>query len=142
MKSYSITKFKKILGNRAKEIISVALPHWNGPKDCLHLMSNLSPIDNNLFLVYSKLLPVPFIKYLIESNIKLIEVPDEEYYSMGCNVLAMAKRRVIMLEGNPITQKKLETDGVEVKTYNGSEISLKGAGGPTCLTRPLLRLAT
>ena len=105
-------------------------------------MSNLSPIDNDLFLVYSKLLPVPFMKYLIESNIKLIEVPDEEYYSMGCNVLAMAKRRVIMLEGNPITQKKIEAEGVEVRTYNGSEISLKGAGGPTCLTRPLLRLTS
>ena len=137
-----IRQFKKILGNRAKKIISVALPHWNGPKDCLHLMSNLSPIDNDLFLVYSKLLPVPFMKYLIESNIKLIEVPDEEYYSMGCNVLAMAKRRVIMLEGNPITQKKIEAEGVEVRTYNGSEISLKGAGGPTCLTRPLLRLTS
>ena len=137
-----IHQFKKILGNRAKKVISVALPHWSGPKDCLHLMSNLSPIDNNLFLVYSKLLPVPFMKYLIESNIKLIEVPDEEYYSMGCNVLAMAKRRVIMLEGNPITQKKLEAEGVEVSTYNGSEISLKGAGGPTCLTRPLLRLTS
>ena len=137
-----IRQFKKILGSRAKKVISVPLPHWNGPKDCLHLMSNLSPIDNDLFLVYSKLLPVPFMKYLIESNIKLIEVPDEEYYSMGCNVLAMAKRRVIMLEGNPITQKKLETEGVEVRTYNGSEISLKGAGGPTCLTRPLLRLTS
>jgi len=135
-----IRQFKKILGNRAKKVISVPLPHWNGPKDCLHLMSNLSPIDNDLFLVYSKLLPVPFMKYLIESNVKLIEVPDEEYYSMGCNVLAMAKRRVIMLEGNLITQRKLEAEGVEVKTYNGSEISLKGAGGPTCLTRPLLRL--
>mgnify|MGYP001162646644 FL=1 len=135
-----IRQFKRILGDRAKKVISVALPHWNGPKDCLHLMSNLSPIDNDLFLVYPKLLPVPFMKYLIESNIKLIEVPDEEYYSMGCNVLAMAKRRVIMLEGNPITQRKLETEGVEVRTYNGSEISLKGAGGPTCLTRPLLRL--
>ena len=82
------------------------------------------------------------MKYLIESNIKLIEVPDEEYYSMGCNVLAMAKRRVIMLEGNPITKRKLEAEGVEVWTYDGSEISLKGAGGPTCLTRPLLRLTS
>ena len=80
--------------------------------------------------------------YLIESNIKLVEVPDEEYYSRGCNVLAMAQRRVIMLEGNPITQKKLEAEGVEVSTYNGSELSLKGAGGPTCLTRPLLRLTS
>ena len=137
--SEGINQFKKLLGKQAKEIIPVALPHWEGPNDCLHLMSNLSPIDENLFLVYSRLLPVSFIKYLLDYKIKLIEVPDEEYYSMGCNVLAMGKGKVIMLEGNPITQKRLEAEGVEVKTYNGSEISIKGAGGPTCLTRPFLR---
>ena len=137
--SEGINQFKKLLGKQAKEIIPVALPHWEGPNDCLHLMSNLSPIDNNLFLVYSRLLPVSFIKYLTYNKIKLIEVPDEEYYSMGCNVLAMGKGKVIMLEGNPITQKRLEAEGVKVKTYNGSEISIKGAGGPTCLTRPFLR---
>ena len=137
--SEGINQFKKLLGKQAKEIIPVALPHWEGPNDCLHLMSNLSPIDENLFLVYSRLLPVSFIKYLLDHKIKLIEVPDEEYYSMGCNVLAMGKGKVIMLEGNPITQKRLETEGVKVKTYNGSEISIKGAGGPTCLTRPFLR---
>ena len=137
--SEGINQFKKLLGKQAKEIIPVALPHWEGPNDCLHLMSNLSPIDENLFLVYSRLLPVYFIKYLLDHKIKLIEVPDEEYYSMGCNVLAMGKGKVIMLEGNPITQKRLEAEGVKVKTYNGSEISIKGAGGPTCLTRPFLR---
>ena len=137
--SEGINQFKKLLGRQAKEIIPVALPHWEGPNDCLHLMSNLSPVDENLFLVYSRLLPVSFIKYLVDRKIKLIEVPDEEYYSMGCNVLAMGKGKVIMLEGNPITQKRLEAEGVEVKTYNGSEISIKGAGGPTCLTRPFLR---
>ena len=137
--SEGINQFKKLLGKQAKEIIPVALPHWEGPNDCLHLMSNLSPIDENLFLVYSRLLPVSFIKYLLDHKIKLIEVPDEEYYSMGCNVLAMGKGKVIMLEGNPITQKRLEAEGVKVKTYNGSEISIKGAGGPTCLTRPFLR---
>ena len=137
--SEGISQFKKLLGKQAKEIIPVALPHWEGPNDCLHLMSNLSPIDENLFLVYSRLLPVSFIKYLLDHKIKLIEVPDEEYYSMGCNVLAMGKGKVIMLEGNPITQKRLEAEGVKVKTYNGSEISIKGAGGPTCLTRPFLR---
>lgn len=137
--SEGINQFKKLLGKQAKEIIPVALPHWEGPNDCLHLMSNLSPIDENLFLVYSRLLPVSFIKYLLDYKIKLIEVPDEEYYSMGCNVLAMGKGKVIMLEGNPITQKRLEAEGVKVKTYNGSEISIKGAGGPTCLTRPFLR---
>ena len=137
--SEGINQFKKLLGRQAKEIIPVALPHWEGPNDCLHLMSNLSPVDENLFLVYSRLLPVSFIKYLVDHKIKLIEVPDEEYYSMGCNVLAMGKGKVIMLEGNPITQKRLEAEGVKVKTYNGSEISIKGAGGPTCLTRPFLR---
>ena len=134
-----IKQLKNILGNQVSEFISVPLPHWNGSKDCLHLMSNVSPIDDDLFLVYSRLLPVPFREYLLSRKIKLIEVPDEEYNSMGCNVLAMQKRKVIMVKGNPITQKILENEGVEVFTYDGSEISLKGAGGPTCLTRPIFR---
>ena len=102
-------------------------------------MSNLSPIDYNLYLIYSRLLPVAFLKYLTNRNIELIEVPDEEYESMGCNVLAVAQKKVIMIDGNPKTKQLLENKGVEVHTYNGSEISLKGAGGPTCLTRPFLR---
>ena len=102
-------------------------------------MSNLSPIDSNLFLVYSRLLPVQFIQYLEENKIELIEVPFDEYETMACNVLAIAPREVIMLESNPITKKLLEKENVIVHTYKGSEISLKGAGGPTCLTKPLLR---
>ena len=134
-----IDQFKHLLGNLVDNVIPVALPHWTGPADCLHLMSNISPIDHDLYLVYSRLLSVSFRKYLLDRKIQLIEVPDEEYASMGCNVLAMANRKVIMIEGNPITQKRLENEGVEVHTYNGAEISLKGAGGPTCLTRPFLR---
>lgn len=134
-----INQFKHLLGDLVDSVIPVALPHWTGPADCLHLMSNISPIDHNLYLVYSRLLSVSFRKYLLDRKIKLIEVPDEEYASMGCNVLAMANRKVIMIEGNPITQNRLENEGVEVHTYNGAEISLKGAGGPTCLTRPFLR---
>ena len=129
----------EILSGSVKNIIPVPLPHWNGPNDCLHLMSNLSPIDSNLFLIYSRLLPVQFIQYLKENKIELIEVPFEEYETMACNVLAIAPREVIMLEGNPITKKLLEKENVIVHTYKGSEISLKGAGGPTCLTKPLLR---
>ena len=130
----------EILSGIVKNVIPVPLPHWNGPGDCLHLMSNLSPIDSNLFLVYSRLLPVQFIQYLVENKIELIEVPFREYETMACNVLAIAPREVIMLEGNPITKKLLEKENVIVHTYKGSEISLKGAGGPTCLTKPLLRL--
>ena len=137
--SEGINQLKNILGDLIDEIITVPLPHWTGKKDCLHLMSNLSPIDSNLFLVYSRLLPVSFRKFLISEGISLIEVPDSEYLSMGCNVLALAPKKVIMIEGNPITKKRLIKNGVEVFTYDGSEISLKGSGGPTCLTRPFLR---
>ena len=134
-----IKQLKQILSNTVEQVISVPLPHWNGPNDCLHLMSNLSPIDNDLFLVYSRLLPVQFLEQLQKYNIGLIDVPDKEYYTMGCNVLALSPRKVVMLKGNPITKKKLEAKNVEVFTYKGNEISLKGSGGPTCLTKPFLR---
>ena len=137
--SEGIKQLKNLLSDLVDNVISVPLPHWTGPLDCLHLMSLLSPIDKDLFLVYSRLLPVPFLKYLSLLKIKLMHVPDNEYDTMGCNVLAVAPKKVIMLEGNPETKKMLEKNKVEVFCYDGSEISLKGAGGPTCLTRPFLR---
>lgn len=121
------------------EIVPVPLPHWNGPEDVLHLMSLLSPIDIDLLLVYSRLLSAPFRQWLLARGIELLEVPDSEFATMGCNVLALAPGRCVMLEGNPRTRRLLEGAGCEVLTYEGKEISLKGAGGPTCLTRPLLR---
>ena len=136
-----IEQLKFLLSDQIESIITVSMPHWNGPHDCLHLMSNLSPIDHDLYLVYSRLLPVSFIKYLLDQNIELIDVPDDEYESMGCNVLAIAPRKVIMISGNPKTKQLLENKGVEIHTYDGSEISIKGAGGPTCLTRPFLRIS-
>ena len=134
-----IRQFKTLLDNLVEKVITVPLPHWTGPTECLHLMSNVSPIDHDLYLVYSRLLPVFFRQYLIDLGIELLEVPDEEYNSMGCNVLAIAPRKCIMIAGNPKTQQQLEAKGVEVHIYDGSEISLKGTGGPTCLTRPFLR---
>ena len=134
-----IKQLKHLLSDQVENVISVPIPHWTGPKDCLHLMSNISPIDHNLYLVYSRLLPVPFRKYLLDRNIELIDVPDEEYESMGCNVLAVAPRKVIMINGNSITKQLLEKKDIDVYTYDGAEISIKGAGGPTCLTRPFVR---
>ena len=134
-----IQQLRDILGNQVDDIIPVPLPHWLGPENCLHLMSNVSPIDHNLFLIYPKLLPVKFIKFLKSQNIKLIKVPDKEYESMACNVLPLAPKKCIMMSGNPITKTLLESNNVEVFTYDGSEVSLKGAGGPTCLTRPIYR---
>lgn len=134
-----IQQLRDILGNQVDDVIPVPLPHWLGPENCLHLMSNVSPIDHNLFLIYPKLLPVKFIKFLKSQNIKLIKVPDKEYESMACNVLPLAPKKCIMMSGNPITKTLLESNNVEVFTYDGSEVSLKGAGGPTCLTRPIYR---
>jgi N-dimethylarginine dimethylaminohydrolase len=100
-------------------------------------MSILSPIDRDLMLVYSPLMPVPFREALLARGFRLVEVCDSEFETMACNVLTVAPRKCIMLEGNPKTRSRLEEQGVEVKEFDGREISAKGAGGPTCLTRPL-----
>ncbi|MEE9443655.1 MAG: arginine deiminase family protein [candidate division Zixibacteria bacterium] len=134
-----IRQLKEFVNGIAKEVITVPLVHWEGRADVFHLMSIISPIDKDLALVYSRLLPVPFRELLIDKGIQLVEVPDEEFESMGCNVLALAPRKCLMLEGNPITKNRLESAGAEVLTYSGYEISRKGAGGPTCMTRPFMR---
>jgi len=118
----------------------VPLPHDQGPAACLHLMSLISPLDRDLALVYSRLMPVPFRSWLLDRGIELVEVPDEEYgLTMACNVLALGPRKCLAIEGSPVTRARLEAAGCEVIAYKGEEISLKGGGGPTCLTRPLLR---
>ncbi|MDH4197774.1 MAG: arginine deiminase family protein [Candidatus Aminicenantes bacterium] len=121
------------------EFIEVPLPHWRGPGDVLHLMSLLSPVEPRTLLVYPPLLPVPFLDWLRNRGLRLLNVPDEEFDSLGCNVLALGSRACIALGGNPRTRKILESAGLEVLVYAGHEISFKGAGGPTCLTRPLVR---
>jgi N-dimethylarginine dimethylaminohydrolase len=124
------------------DIVEVPLPHWRGPSDVMHLMSLISPIDRDLAVVYSRLLPVPFREWLLEHGMRLIEVPDQEFETMGTNVLALKPRKCLMLAGNPLTRGAIEQSGCEVLEYEGSEISVKGAGGPTCLTRPLVRKST
>jgi arginine deiminase len=121
------------------EVISVPLPHWRGSSDVLHLMSLISPIAPKKAVVYRALLPVPFLRELARRDVELIDVPDEEYDSMGCNVLALTPDVCVMAEGNPITQKRIESVGIEVRCYPPAEISTKGQGGPTCLSRPLVR---
>ncbi len=121
------------------EILVVPLPHWRGPDDVFHLMSFISPVDRDLAVVYSPLMPVSFREWLLERGFTLVEVPDEEFDTMGANVLAIAPRRCVMVAGNPVTRRRLEAAGAHVVEYEGSEISLKGGGGPTCLTRPLRR---
>ena len=134
-----IRQFGDILGDSIDELIVVPLPHWRGSGDVFHLMSILSPVDRDLAVVYSPLMPVPFREHLLDRGIQFVEVPEAEFESMGANVLAIGPRDCVMVEGNPRTQAALERAGAIVQTYSGREISLKGGGGPTCLTRPLAR---
>ena len=134
-----IGQLRRLLGTGIDELIEVPLPHWRGPGDVLHLMSLLSPVDEDLAVVYSPLLSVPFRQRLVAMGISFVEVPEAEFDTMGVNVLALAPRRCLMLSGNPRTRETLERAGASVTEYDGSEISVKGCGGPTCLTRPLVR---
>ena len=134
-----IRQLKMLTLDFIEDFIVVPLPHWHGPSDVMHLMSFISPLDRDLAVVYSPIMPVPFREFLIAKGIQLIEVPDSEYESMACNILAIAPRMCIMLDGNHQTRALLEDAGVEVLVYKGDEISRKGEGGPTCLTRPILR---
>ncbi len=120
-------------------VLTTELPYHHGPEACLHLLSSISLVDHDLAVVYPPLLTVPFMQLLRNRGIALVAVPDDEVATQAPNVLAVSPRRLIMLEGNPVTQEKLERAGCWVDTYRGREISLKAEGGPTCLTRPVWR---
>jgi N-dimethylarginine dimethylaminohydrolase len=128
-----------VLESLAVSVIPVELPCYRGPEACLHLLSLISIVAPRLAVIYPPLLSVPFWQALQQRGFRFVEVPPEEFETMGTNVLALAPGRCVMLEGNPITQQRLEGAGCEVLTYRGAEISLKAEGGPTCLTRPILR---
>jgi N-dimethylarginine dimethylaminohydrolase len=121
------------------EVIAFDLPHWNGRAEVMHLMSFISPLDSDLALVYPRIAPVRLLDLLTERGIGVVEVPDDEFESQGSNVLALGPRHALALDGNPETRRRMESAGVDVAVYRGEEISRKGDGGPTCLTRPLLR---
>jgi N-dimethylarginine dimethylaminohydrolase len=114
------------------------LPHLHGPGEVLHLLSLLSPLADDVVVAYLPLLPTALVELLHERDVSIVEVPDDEFETMGPNVLALAPRVALALDGNSETRRRMERAGVEVLVYVGEELS-KGDGGATCLTRPLLR---
>jgi len=132
-------QLREALAPLGVEVVPVELPVWTGPEACLHLLSLISLVDHDLAVVYPPLLSVPFWLLLRDRGFRLVEVPEEEVPTQGPNVLALAPGKALMLEGNPVTHRRLEEAGCEVLTYRGREISWKAEGGPTCLTRPLWR---
>ncbi len=133
-----IDQLKQILGNEI-EVHVVPLPPPAHPEDVFHLMSMISPVAKDLALIYRPLMPDTFLHWLADLGVDLVEVPDDEFPTMGCNVLATAPRQVLMLDGLPMTRERLNAAGCQVTVYSGDHISRKGEGGPTCLTRPLVR---
>ncbi|MFN2240748.1 MAG: dimethylarginine dimethylaminohydrolase family protein [Anaerolineae bacterium] len=134
-----VRQLSEALAGAGVTVLPVELPYYGGPEACLHLMSLISIVDEKLAVVYRPLLSVPFWQELLARGFRFVEVPLKEFEMMGPNVLALAPGRCLMLEGNPVTRRRLEAAGCQVQTYRGNEISLKAEGGPTCLTRPILR---
>ncbi len=135
-----IRQLKTMLEPHGISVIVAQMPHYKGVNDVFHLMSVFSPVDRNLAVVYSPLMPVYFRNYLLKKGYQLVEVPDEEFDSMGCNVLALSPRDCLIVSGNPKTKSALESAGCTVREYVGQHISVAGGGGPTCLTRPIMRV--
>jgi dimethylargininase len=137
-----LRQLREAVGGLGVSVLPVELPYYTGPEACLHLLSLISIVDHKLAVIYPPLLSVPFWQVLQERGFRFVEVPREEFETMGTNVLALAPGHCLMLEGNPRTQRRLEAAGCQVWTYRGEEISLKAEGGPTCLTRPIWRQGT
>lgn len=134
-----VHQLRSLLGPLGVNVLEVHLPHYRGPSDVFHLMSVFSPVAADIAVVYSPLMPVSFRLDLLSRGFQLVEVPDSEFESLGCNVLSVGAKECVMVHGNPITRKRLEQAGCRVTEFEGDEISIKGGGGPTCLTRPIQR---
>lgn len=137
-----IRQFQELTRDFVHEYIIVPMPHGEGENACLHLMSVISFVDRDKAVVYSKYMPVFFRQWLLARGITLLECSDEEYELLGSNLLALCPGKVLLIEGCPNIQGKLEAAGIQVITYAGKEMSLRGTGGPTCLSCPLARVGS
>ena len=134
-----IAQLRLLLSSKSVEVLSAPLPYGSGPSACLHLMSLMSMLDEQTILVDLPWLAVETVELLKARGLHLIEIEYSERDSLACNVLSLGGKRLIALEENAKTNQRMRDTGFDVRTFPGSEICINGAGGPTCLTRPLLR---
>lgn len=135
-----VRQLRDLLTPLGVEVLGYDLPYFTGPEACLHLLSLISPVDVDLAVAYPPLMPTAFWAELKRRGVRLLEVPEEEFlHTQATNILAVAPRRCIMLDGNPVTKQLLEMADCEVVTFPGEPLSFKAEGGPTCLTRPVWR---
>lgn len=134
-----ISQLRNLLRAKGIEVISAPLPHGGGPSECLHLMSLISLLDEKTALVDLPWLAVETVGLLRSRGFELIEIEHSERETLACNVLSLGGKRLLAIEENQNTNERLRTAGFDVRTFPGSELCINGSGGPTCLTRPLLR---
>ena len=138
-----IKQLKEILNKYEIKVISIKLPKNNNSESCFHLMSLVSMIDHDLAIGYLPMIPEKLYTLFKINNIKLINIPEDEYIlskTLAVNCLALSPRNLVLLKGYPKTEKKLIKENCELNIFEGSELCIKAEGGPTCLTRPLLRI--
>jgi N-dimethylarginine dimethylaminohydrolase len=137
-----IAQMRHLLASKGVEVLAAPLPYGTGPSACLHLMSLISLLDEHTALVDLPWLAVETVELLKSRGFRFIEIEGCERDSMACNVLALGGKRLLAIEENSRTNEKLHRAGFDVRTFPGSELCINGGGGPTCLTRPLLRDAS
>lgn len=134
-----ITQMRSLLAPKGVEVLSAPLPYGPGPAACLHLMSLMSLLDDETALVDLPWLAVETVELLKARGYRFVEIDFSERDSLACNVLSLGRKRLLALEENSKTNGRLRKAGFDVRTFPGSELCINGSGGPTCLTRPLLR---
>jgi dimethylargininase len=135
-----VSQLRGLLGPLGITVLDYDLPYFTGPDACLHLLSLISPVDVDLAVAYPPLMPTALWEELRRRGVRLLEVPEDEFLrTQATNVLTVAPRRCIMLDGSPVTRQLLEEADCEVVSFPGEPLSFKAEGGPTCLTRPVLR---
>jgi N-dimethylarginine dimethylaminohydrolase len=134
-----IQQMRHLLSPKGIEVLSAPLPYGPGPSACLHLMSLISLLDEHTALVDLPWLAVETVELLKSRGFKFIEIDSSESETLACNVLSLGINRLLAIEENPKTNARLRQAGFEVRTFPGTELCINGSGGPTCLTRPVLR---
>lgn len=134
-----IEQLRALLGPKGVEVISAPLPHGGGPAVCLHLMSLMSLLGQQTVLVDLEWLAVETTELLREHGYRFIEIDASERATLACNVLSLGGGGLLALAENAKTNERLHAAGFDVRTFPGSEVAINGGGGPTCLTRPVLR---
>lgn len=134
-----IAQLRSLLTPKGVEVLTAPLPYGPGPTACLHLMSLISLLDEQTALVDLPWLAVETVELLKARSYKFVEIDASERDTLACNVLSLGNKHLLALEENPKTNAKMHAAGFDVRTFPGSELCINGSGGPTCLTRPLLR---